>query len=877
MALDDLQLLNEAAEAIKMSKKDSSSSSDSLFRIPPHYYVHVLDQTANVTRVEVGPQTFIRKDNERVIVGPNAMVVVPPRHYCVVENPVVRGEDGQVVCDASGQARLLHADTEVRLHQDPFPLYPGEKLSSAVLPLKVVPPNKALHLRALREFKEGEVVRSAGDEWLFGPGTYVPRPEVEEVADIKAIIIGPNQALRLRARLETTDWKGQKRVAGEEWLVTRVGAYMPGVYEEVAKMVNAHVLTEKTALLVRATRTFTDSRGVRRKNGEEWLVRFDDMETFIPDVYEEVVEEREVTTLTSRQYCVICDPVGPDGKPQLGQRRLVRGEKSFFLQPGETLEDDVRDNYILQENEALVLRAGEAFTDNTVTPPVTRRPGDRWMVTGPVEFVPPIEVEVVVQQTAIPLDRTEGIYVRNNRTGEVRAVCGQTYMLTQDEELWEKELPASVVELLRTDALADRGGYRELRRSATNKSHDELSDRTRVITYRVPHNAAVQVYDYKAKRSRVVFGPDLVMLEPDEQFTQLSLSGGKPKKPNTIRALSLLLGPDFCTDIVTVETSDHARLSLQIAYNWHFDVGNKTAEDACKIFSVPDFVGDACKAIASRVRGAVAQRPFDDFHKNSAKIIRQSVFGLDDAGKVRKQFVFPQNNLVVTSIDIQSVEPVDQRTRDSLQKSVQLAIEITTNAQEAAAKHEAERTEQEARGRLERQKIKDEAAAEQARKELVELQTACAAIESTGQAKAEAQSRAEAARIEGEAAVEQAGLKARAANIEAESELERLRSAREAELKYTEESNQLEIARSKEMANIEIEKFQQMVSAMGAETLKAMATAGGDHQVRMLQSLGLQSTLITDGRTPISLLNTAQGLVGLGQAAGTESAVQRPR
>ncbi|XP_037070085.1 major vault protein-like isoform X2 [Pollicipes pollicipes] len=845
-----------------MSKKDGSSNSESLYRIQPHYYVHVLDQTSNVTRVEVGPQTFIRKDNERVIVGPSAMVVVPPRHYCIVENPVAR-EEGRVVFDASGQARLLHADTEVRLFQDPFPLYPGERLASAVLPLKVVPANRALHLRALRDFKEGEEAREAGDEWLFGPGTYVPRPEVEILSEISATIIGPNQALRLRARLETVDRKGVKRVAGEEWIVSQVGAYLPGEYEEVVELVNARVLTEKTALLVRATRTFTDQRGVRRKNGEQWLVRFSDMEAFIPDVYEEVEEELEITTLTSRQYCVVCDPVGPNGKPQLGQRKLIKGEKSFFLEPGESLEDGINDNYILQEDEALVLRASEGFTDDTVSPPVARRPGDRWMVHGPVEFVPPIEVEVVLQQSAIPLDRTEGIYVRNNRTGEVRAVCGQTYMLTQDEELWSKELPTSVTELLKADALADRGAYSQLREARGQASQAAHMDKTRVVTYRVPHNAAVQVYDYKQKRSRVVFGPDLVMLEPDEEFTQLSLSGGKPKKPNTIRALSLLLGPDFCTDIVTVETSDHARLSLQIAYNWHFDVGNKTAEDACKIFSVPDFVGDACKAIASRVRGAVAQRPFDDFHKNSAKIIRQSVFGTDEAGKVRDRFVFPQNSLVVTSIDIQSVEPVDQRTRDSLQKSVQLAIEITTNAQEAAAKHEAERTEQEARGRLERQKIKDEAAAELARKELVELQTACAAIESTGQAKAEAQSRAEAARIEGEAAVDQASLKARAATIEAESELERLRAAREAELKYTEESNQLEIARSKDMAGIEIEKFRQMVQAMGTETLQAMATAGGDQQVKMLQSLGLQSTLITDGRTPISLLNTAQGLVGL--------------
>ena len=84
-------------------------------------------------------------------------------------------------------------------------------------------------------------------------------------------------------------------------------------------------------------------------------------------------------------------------------------------------------------------------------------------------------------------------------------------------------------------------------------------------------------------------------------------------------------------------------------------------------------------------------------------------------------------------------------------------------------RHEAERLEQEARGRLERQKISDEAEAERARKELLLLQANSAAVESTGQAKAEAQSRAEASKIEGEAAVEQAKLKAQAMKIEAVS------------------------------------------------------------------------------------------------------------
>lgn len=48
----------------------------------------------------------------------------------------------------------------------------------------------------------------------------------------------------------------------------------------------------------------------------------------------------------------------------------------------------------------------------------------------------------------------------------------------------------------------------------------------------------------------------------------------------------------------------------------HFEVKDKDNEgEASKIFSVPDFVGDACKAIASRIRGAVAGVQFDDFHK----------------------------------------------------------------------------------------------------------------------------------------------------------------------------------------------------------------------------------------------------------------------
>jgi major vault protein len=818
----------------------------SVIRIKPYHFIHVLDNNTNVTRVEVGPQTFTRQDHEKVVLGPEPMTMIPPRHYCIIANPVIRDEEGKPRVDEHGQIKLRHGDEEIRFESEPFPLYPGEKLYGKVSPLQVVAPNAALRLRAIRDFvDENKIARVAGDEWLFeGPGTYKPRVEVQVVEITRAIIIKPNQALKLRARKACIDRQGIERKAGEEWLVRSSGAYLPGVDEEVVETANAYILTDKKALHLKATKTFSDVFGKERKAGEEWLVTSADAEIHIPDVYEQVVGEVKITTLNNRQYCVVVDPVGENGKPQLGQKQLRKGETSFFLRPGESLEHGIQDVHVLAEEEALLLRAKEAFVDGNVQ----HQPGDRWMIYGPCDYVPPTQVEIVEKRKAIPLDENEGIYVRDIKTGHVRAVTSQSYMLKPNEELWAKDLPKAVEELLAKE------------RSDTEQGRDR--DKTRVVSYRAPHNSAVQIYDYKEKKSRVVFGPDLVMLGPDEHFTVLSLSGDKPKRPHMIKSIALLLGPDFMTDIVIVETADHARLSLKLSYNWHFEVNKNNAEDASKIFQVPDFVGDSCKAIASRVRGAVAAVSFDNFHKNSARIIRQAVFGVDEHDKVRNRFAFSSNNLVITNIDIQSVEPVDQRTRDSLQKSVQLAIEITTKSQEAAARHEAERLEQEARGRLERQKINDEAEAEKARKDLLQLQADSSAVESTGQATAEAKARAESAQIEGEAAVRQAQLKADASKIKSESELAQTKLRQEADLTHQKSLNDLELYKARELAAIEAKKFKDLVTSIGPDTIRSIAQAGPEMQAKLLQGLGLKSFMITDGKSPINLFQTAGGLIG---------------
>lgn len=165
-------LVSLKLKVVKMERSKKDAEGKSIYRIPPYYYLHVLDQNTNVTKLEVGPMTYIRQDNEKVILGPEKMIVVPPRHYCIVENPVIRDKDEKPILDGHGQVKLRHADQEIRLAQDPFPLYPGEVLKQMVCQLKVVPANTALRLRAVLDFEEGDGTRRvAGDEWLFeGPG-----------------------------------------------------------------------------------------------------------------------------------------------------------------------------------------------------------------------------------------------------------------------------------------------------------------------------------------------------------------------------------------------------------------------------------------------------------------------------------------------------------------------------------------------------------------------------------------------------------------------------------------------------------------------------------------------------------------------------------
>ncbi|KAE9331913.1 Major vault protein alpha [Phytophthora fragariae] len=425
---------------------DSKDGGPRVIRLPPYKCVHVLDTNSNVSRVLVGPLTYTRQEHEHVLTPPKDMIVLPAQHYVEVRNPVVRSEDGKIVRDAFDQAKLKHGEIEFRIfdkYPEPFPLYPGEEQVGEIRQLRVVAVDSALHIRATRKIDK----YVAGDEWLFvGPATYYPRVEEEIVDVVLAIVVKKNQAIKFRAEKKCTDSQGIQRDAGEEWLVRTPGAYLPQIDEVHVETLQAHILTLDTALHLRALRTFTDVYGISRRAGEEWLITTETTETHVQDVHEEILGYVNITILTNRQFCIVVDPV-VNGVQRRGTRELRKGEAIFFLQPGEKLENGcVEDICVLADDEAVLLQAVESFIElpeeeggepegedggNAVTMKkpsgVRREAGERWMVHGPREYIPPIQVKVLETRRAIPLDVNEGVYVRERKTGHVRAVRGETH------------------------------------------------------------------------------------------------------------------------------------------------------------------------------------------------------------------------------------------------------------------------------------------------------------------------------------------------------------------------------------------------------------------------------------------------------------------
>jgi major vault protein len=828
-----------------------------IIHIQPYNYVHIKDKMENTIYLLEGPKTKVLQSHEVLVKGPKEMIRLIPNHWVKISNPVLLKDGKPVMEDEFAQVKLRFGDEEIRTYDnypEPFPLYPGEDLTGEISPAQILSETDALRLYALRNFHDEnfKVDRVAGEEWVLkGPRVYISRVEVEVKEKFQATIISPNEALRLRAKKDFTSADGVKRISGEEWLIRELGPYIVSAEEEIVELVNAIVLTDYMGLHLSTTNAFTDIYGIKRNAGEEWIITNEMTSTHIVDVYENLVEKIYKQILTRYEYSIVKDPVGPDGKNLYGQRVLRRGETSFFLYPGESFELGKAPNKILADDEALLLVANEKYEDEYGV----HQPGERWMVYGPRSYVPDIEVTILETRKYIPLDGNEGIYVRDIHTGEVKMITGQTYLLGAHEELWNKELPEDVEIMLQNEGIyfvkAHEHQFGKLKKR----------DKSRVVTFLVPHNSVVQVFDFKEKKNHLEFGPTIVKLGPYEQFTVLTLSGSVPKKENHIKSLILRMGPDFISDCVEVETSDHARLKMKLTFSWKFDIDRNNPEDLEHLFQVKDFIGDCCKSIASRIRGIVSSVNFDSFHKDSSNIVQAGVFGKDAHGKLKKPLVFKANRLVITNVDIQSQEPVDQKMRDILNQSMILSMRTNLTIQESEAKHIEDRSNQEAKGKVDRKKIEDETDSESKRLTLLQLQADNYQINTTGISEAETKAQTSQNEIKAESDLERIKNEFEAEKMRRNAELEKLKVFYAEEISHLKRMTNLDIDKAEGLASSSVEKIKKMVEAIGRDTLIELAKAGPENQAKILKGLGVKSLLITDGKNPINLFNTANGLI----------------
>lgn len=888
------------SKASQDKKTEAERPAKDLLRLLPFHYAHVTNKDTNATELIVGPATRPIASQEVITLPPTSFVVLSPTQYCRIANPhctAVNVDSGAVepVKDANGQVRVRSGEEEYRWHVAPFPLYPEERLVE-MSELHVLSASQALQIVVLTAYdvssteaapasassaKALTTRREAGEHFLFyGPGTYYPRVEERVEAVISGTVVKRGTALWCETAETFTDGDtGIKHYAQERYMRLKEGICFLQPFETLLNTEEGIILTKEDGLHVKALQTYTDPRSpfreqkVVRKAREVFLVTGETCPCFVRHPYDKVKAVRRIH-LTASQYAVVLTAAGASAT----RTRRVVTNTSFFLAPWEQLEGGrCHDAFLLSEHEAILVEAMGNFTDaGHCAPPVERHEGDRWLVRGPCSFIPTDLMRVVPDaktkaevRCRYLLGEKEGLYVRNTISGVVRCVAGPcSYMLAAEEELWEKPLSAQVE--LHLARLVSHSAYIELEGDKPRATLHGQTDRA--VSYTIPHRSVTQLFNYKTQVTRIVFGPDQVLLEPDEAFTVVSLSGSPwdpakpnkclPKQPNHITALHLFLGPSNMTDVVHVETRDHAQLALQLCYDWYFDITHGDTEKAKRCFSVNDFVGDCCSFIASRVRAAVALMPFEEFHKNSARCLRNAVFDVNpETGLPNAVLRFPVNHLVITSVDTQEMEVLDDRTRQGLQKSVKIAIEITTHAQEAEAQQVAMTHEQQAHGQLERQRMQDQVANEEQRRVLLNAESNGLSIVSLGKSRAIAEALATASCIEGEAALEAASVRAAKERLlhTAMTEMQQ----RKKQLLSEQEEKLLEMTKTydREMNGIRHALMTAVITALGPDTIAEMARAGPELQARLLASLGLEGYLVTDGSSPINLFKTAEGMV----------------
>lgn len=570
-----------------------------------------------------------------------------------------------------------------------------------------------------------------------------------------------------------------------------------------ARVVNGHELYEDQYLRVRV---YDRVEGESAPIGTERVVKGSEVSFYIPRTGLEVVPDekgyvRNAVTLADGQYCVLRGPQG--------RRRYVRGPGVVFPEPWE--EFVVRNGarvfaaVAMRKDRGLhvrVLKGFDAAAGDQV-PEGRYEAGQELFLQAREGFFFPTEaLEVLGEVSALHLAEKEAVYVRDIASGRIRTVEGPVAFLPDPTQVERVARPLDA-EVARRYGLGKPDG-------------------SRAPAIVIPPSYAVLVTG-RTKRE-VVKGPQVRILDFDEELATLALSTGTPKSDaQLLSTCFLLVDGNKVSDVVQVRTSDHVELEVRLSYRVSYS--SKPGVDDARWFNVSNYVALLCDHLGSIVRAAVRANPIERFHAASTEVLRGAVLG-EKKGDKRAGREFEENGMLVYDVEVLEVRILDEEVEELLTDAQRGAI-----TSEVARKHEALKLE------TERAKEAVSRAIYAAQKETLavegELELARRAL-----ALAKAEAKSEAARVElvGRARTEAEALdatsaaRAAAAARQAEVEAQAL-AARTAAFK-----EQMGALHPELVATLKALGNQQLAAAL-TDNLAPLAILGGESVAEVAQRL----------------------------------------
>jgi shoulder domain-containing protein len=398
---------------------------------------------------------------------------------------------------------------------------------------------------------------------------------------------------------------------------------------------------------------------------------------------------RRAVVLGPKTFCYLFDA---DGNPRIvrGPARVFPGPHDTFLQRGSRRR--VYDAYELGEHQALYLRVITPISRDDLAkrlPPGTAlerayyEAGAELLVRGlPSVFFPFIEAEVLSPLTrephvgndhegvivqAIGIDQKSGIYVRDQRTGMVNMIRGETSYLVDPR----------VAEHVHRRVPADRWNL-WIAHADPHKAATADVVTPWALSVSVPNNEAVLITSRLGRR--VVVGPSTELLEFEEQLTPLKLSRGASKDGlAAVTTCFLRVRGERTADEFEVVSSDFVGLRVRLELAAHFE------GEPERWFDVEDPIKLLCDAARARVRDAARAAPAARLFAELPGLVRAALLGAE--GPLR----FAENGMTLDEVNVLSFGVVDASLSDLFAQTQREAVSLELQGRQARLRLEAAR------------------------------------------------------------------------------------------------------------------------------------------------------------------------------------------